>query len=34
MAEGQEGPRGQEGLEGQDEMPRRASAELKAILER
>jgi len=36
MAEGQEGAKGQEGLEGQDrqeEMPRRASAELKAILE-
>jgi segregation and condensation protein B len=36
MAEGQEGTEGQEGLEGQegqDEMPRRASAELKAILE-
>jgi hypothetical protein len=40
--EGQEGMKGQEGLEGQegpegpdgrDEMPRRASAELKAILE-
>jgi segregation and condensation protein B len=45
MAEGQEGAKGQEGLEGakgqeglegldrQEEMPRRASAELKAILE-
>jgi len=36
MAEGQEGAKGQEGLEGLDrpeEMPRRASAELKAILE-
>jgi segregation and condensation protein B len=43
MADGQEGTDGQEGLEGQegqegaaaglDEMPRRASAELKAILE-
>jgi len=39
MAEGQEGTDGQERLEGQegpdrrDEMPRRASAELKAILE-
>src|SRR5580765_5977682 len=42
MAEGQEGtdgqerlegPEGQEGPEGRDEMPRRASAELKAILE-
>ncbi len=34
--EGQEGPEGQEGQEGpdgQDQMPRRASAELKAILE-
>jgi segregation and condensation protein B len=42
MADGQEGPEGQDGLEGlegregtdaQDQMPRRASAELKAILE-
>ena len=39
MAHGQEGTDGQEGLEGregtegQDQMPRRASAELKAILE-
>jgi segregation and condensation protein B len=33
MAEGQEGTQRQEGPEGQDEMPRRASAELKAILE-
>jgi segregation and condensation protein B len=36
MADGQEGPEGLEGLEGtdaQDQMPRRASAELKAILE-
>ena len=33
MADGQEGTEGQEGLEGQGEMPRRASAELKAILE-
>jgi len=39
MADGQEGTEGQDGLEGreltegQDQMPRRASAELKAILE-
>jgi segregation and condensation protein B len=33
MAEGQEGTEGQEGPENLDEMPRRASAELKAILE-
>ena len=42
MADGQEGPEGQDGREGregregtdaQDQMPRRASAELKAILE-
>src|SRR5262245_12408650 len=36
MAEGQDGPEGQEGqdvLDVQDQMPRRASAELKAILE-
>ena len=33
MAEGQEGTEGQEGPESLDEMPRRASAELKAILE-
>ena len=36
MAEGQESAKGQDGLEGldaQEEMPRRASAELKAILE-
>jgi segregation and condensation protein B len=33
MAEGQEGATGQDGLDRQEEMPRRASAELKAILE-
>jgi segregation and condensation protein B len=33
MDEGQEGAQEQEGLDRQDEMPRRASAELKAILE-